>query len=67
VLQCDPPTLTKGSRWYQIPAQPFRFSVTVHHELVPGSLADLHQPSLIAARRLTHALEGYFSKELKTL
>ena len=67
LLQCQPPTLTKGSRWYQIPARPFLFSVTVRDELRPESLTDLHKPSVIAARRLTHALEGYFSEELKAL
>jgi 1-acyl-sn-glycerol-3-phosphate acyltransferase len=67
LLQCEPPTLTKGSRWYHIPARPFVFGVTVRDELSAGSLADLHKPSVIAARRLTHALEGYFSEELKAL
>jgi 1-acyl-sn-glycerol-3-phosphate acyltransferase len=67
LLQCDPPTLAKGSRWYQIPPQPFCFRVIVRDELSPGALADLGQPPVIAARRLTHALETYFSEELKTL
>jgi 1-acyl-sn-glycerol-3-phosphate acyltransferase len=66
LLQCDPPTLTKGSRWYQIPARPFSFRVTVRDELQPAQLADLCQPPVIAARRLTHALESYFSQELGT-
>ena len=66
LLQCDPPTLTKGSRWYQIPARPFRFRVTVRDALQPAQLADLCQPPVIAARRLTHALENYFSQELGT-
>jgi 1-acyl-sn-glycerol-3-phosphate acyltransferase len=67
LLQCDPPTLTKGSRWYEIPAQPFRFRVTVREELAPASLADLRQPSVLAARCLTLALESYFSQELRAL
>jgi 1-acyl-sn-glycerol-3-phosphate acyltransferase len=67
LLQCDPPTLTKGSRWYEIPARPFRFCVTVRDELAPASMADLRHPPVVAARRLTHALESYFTQELKTL
>jgi 1-acyl-sn-glycerol-3-phosphate acyltransferase len=67
LLSCDPPTLTKGSRWYQIPTRPFRFRVTVREPLRAAELADLCQPAMIAARRLTHALESYFSKELRTL
>jgi 1-acyl-sn-glycerol-3-phosphate acyltransferase len=67
LLQFDPPTLTNGSRWYDIPARPFRFCVTVRDELAPASLADLRQPPVVAARRLTHALESYFTQELRTL
>jgi 1-acyl-sn-glycerol-3-phosphate acyltransferase len=67
LLHCDPPTLTKGSRWYQIPSRAFRFRVSVREELQPAQLADLCQPPVIAARRLTHALESYFSEELRTL
>jgi 1-acyl-sn-glycerol-3-phosphate acyltransferase len=67
LLHCDPPTLAKGSRWYQIPARPFRFRVTVRSALCAAALADLCQPPVIAARRLTHALESYFSEELRTL
>lgn len=66
LLQCDPPTLTKGSSWYQIPPRPFCFRVSVRDELAPGRLADLSQPPVIAARRLTHALESYFIDGLRT-
>ena len=67
LLQCDPPTLTKGSSWYQIPPRAFCFRVIVRDELAPAGLADLRQPSVIAARRLTHALETYFVDGLRTL
>jgi 1-acyl-sn-glycerol-3-phosphate acyltransferase len=66
LLRCDPPTLTKGSSWYQIPPRPFCFHVTVRDELAPGRLADLREPPVIAARRLTHALESYFIDGLRT-
>ena len=67
LLQCDPPTLTKGSSWYHIPPRAFCFRVIVRDELAPAGLADLRQPSVIAARRLTHALETYFVDGLRTL
>jgi len=41
--------------------------VIVGDELAPAALADLRQPSVIAARRLTHALESYFVDGLRTL
>jgi 1-acyl-sn-glycerol-3-phosphate acyltransferase len=67
LLQCDPPTLAKGSRWYQIPAEPFSFRVVVRENLEAARMADVHEPRVLAARRLTQALEGYFSEELRAL
>jgi 1-acyl-sn-glycerol-3-phosphate acyltransferase len=66
LLRCNPPTMTKGARWYQIPPEPFRFRVSVRGDLRAETLADVAQPPVIAARRLTSALEGYFSEELRT-
>jgi 1-acyl-sn-glycerol-3-phosphate acyltransferase len=65
LLHCNPPTMTKGSRWYHIPPEPFRFRVTVRRDLRAETLADLGHPPVIAARRLTSALEGYFSEALR--
>ncbi len=68
LLQCDPPTLNKNSRWYQVPPQPFHYRVTVRNPLRAEALADTrHGSPVIAARRLTRALEGYFSSELSVL
>src|SRR5262245_12028919 len=53
LLHCDPPTLTKGSRWYHIPSRPFCYRLVVREELSAERLADLAQPPVIAARRLT--------------
>lgn len=67
LLQCDPPTLTKGSSWHHIPPRPFCFRVIVRDELAPQRLADLREPPVIAARRLTRALESYFVDGLRAL
>lgn len=67
LLQCVPATLTKGSRWHDIPTEPIRFRVVARDTLRADTLADTHQEPLIAARRLTAALESYFSRELRAL
>jgi 1-acyl-sn-glycerol-3-phosphate acyltransferase len=67
LLHCDPPTLMKGSRWYEIPPRPFRLRVIVRPPLQAGALADPQRTSVIAARRLTRALEYYFRQELSAL
>lgn len=67
LLQCAPSTLTKGSRWHEIPREPFRFRVVARDAIRADSLADTHLEPVIAARRLTRALEGYFTQELRAL
>jgi 1-acyl-sn-glycerol-3-phosphate acyltransferase len=65
VLQCDPPTLNKQSRWYQVPPRPFHYRVAVRGAMRPDALAETRQGCPVAAaRRLTVALEGYFANEL---
>lgn len=68
LIQCTPPTMFKGAPWYEIPSEPFVFRVAVRDELSPENLADAPQaPPAEAARRLSRALESYFSKELRAL
>jgi 1-acyl-sn-glycerol-3-phosphate acyltransferase len=65
VLQCEPPTLNKHSRWYQVPPRPFHYRVAVRDVLRTDALADpRHSCPVTAARRLTVALEDYFSDQL---
>jgi 1-acyl-sn-glycerol-3-phosphate acyltransferase len=65
VLKCDPPTLNKNSRWYQVPSRPFHYRVAVRGALAPDAFGE-PRPScaVAAARRLTGMLECYFSNEL---
>jgi 1-acyl-sn-glycerol-3-phosphate acyltransferase len=68
LLHCDPPTLVKGARWHEIPSRPFCFRIVVRPPLRAAALADTRAGTpVMAARRLTMALEGYFSKELSAL
>jgi 1-acyl-sn-glycerol-3-phosphate acyltransferase len=67
LLRCEPLFLTKGAPWYLAPTRPFHFRVVVHEALRADALADTRQAPVIAARRLTRALEGYFSQELGIL
>jgi len=65
VLQCDPPTLNKQSRWYQVPSRPFHYRVAVRGAMRAEALTETRQGCPVAAaRRLTVALEGYFANEL---
>lgn len=67
LMRCEPPTLRKGSAWYEIPPEPFCIRVVVKPPLDPGTLSDAAATPNIAARRLTDALERYYQRELSVL
>jgi 1-acyl-sn-glycerol-3-phosphate acyltransferase len=63
-ITCDPPTLTKGAPWYEIPARTAQVEVDV------GDVIDIDryldgQPRPKAVRRLTRDLEQYFIERLE--
>lgn len=60
VIRCEPATLLKRQRWYEIPATPPHFTLTVQDPLATAHyLTDSLQSA--AARRLTRDLEGFFN------
>lgn len=64
VITCDPPTLTKNAPWYRIPPRAFEMRIAVQEPLPLESLIPVPDPMPIAARRLTAALQNYFTDEL---
>lgn len=65
MIHCDPPALTKDLAWWQAPVRPWRLTVRFYppQDLIAfGHHAD--QPHGVAARRLTHALEDFFTQQL---
>jgi 1-acyl-sn-glycerol-3-phosphate acyltransferase len=62
-ITCHPSTLTKGSRWYDIPPQKPVFTISVGEELEiePYIRQD---PRSKVVRRLTRDLEAYYSGKL---
>jgi len=66
IVRCDPPTLRKGGRWYEVPPRAFCLRIEVRDRLHACDLVDTTVSSPIAARNLTRVLEDYFSRELAT-
>jgi 1-acyl-sn-glycerol-3-phosphate acyltransferase len=63
-IDCSPPTLAKGQKWYHIPPRRFHMRIEVGEDLAIGPyLMTPHgaMPENRAARRLTQYLAGYFS------
>jgi len=62
LMQCEPPTLMKGQKWYDVPERTFRVTLRVQEPISPGPYADREKSSPIAARRLTAELRERFVK-----
>lgn len=65
LITCNPPTLTKGAPWYRIPDRAFTMTLSVQETMPLEALISESDPSAIGARRLTEALEGYFTQQLE--
>lgn len=63
VIKCNPTTLTKRDRWYQVPAKRVHFRIDVKDQIDIGLYLEDVSPSK-SARRLTRDLSNYFNKEL---
>lgn len=61
-MSCEPPTLLKGEKWYDSPAQKPCFRLKVCERIEPSEFQHIEIPSL-AARRLT----GYVSRRFGEL
>ncbi|MGE5467984.1 MAG: lysophospholipid acyltransferase family protein [Ignavibacteria bacterium] len=64
LITCDPSTLSKRERWYQIPDRAFHLRVEVREPIDAETWVTGAESAAIAARRLTQGLETYFSTEL---
>lgn len=66
LIDCQPSTLTKSKRWYQIPEQAFRLRIHVQEPIALDHWGERNPASALAARHLTLQLEQYFSHSLRT-
>jgi 1-acyl-sn-glycerol-3-phosphate acyltransferase len=64
LITCVPPTLAKGDKWYKIPDKQAHLLIEVKEVVRVNQLVELGDSSAIAARKLTMALEKYFTHEL---
>jgi 1-acyl-sn-glycerol-3-phosphate acyltransferase len=64
VLRCDPPSLGKGEKWYDVPDRSMVFSITVAEKIATAPIRDSGVARPIAARRLTAQLRETMLKGL---
>jgi 1-acyl-sn-glycerol-3-phosphate acyltransferase len=64
LIDCQPSTLTRKEKWYQIPSRPFRLRIKVLDPFPVDRRAASGEAQTLAARRLTRALQEFFVMEL---
>lgn len=65
IIRCQPSTLSKNEKWYQVPNRPFHVTIDVREALsIDGILQECASASM-AARRVNEVLYRYFDEELE--
>lgn len=60
LIDCDPITLRKHEKWFQVPNQPPLFTLRGLPEIVIEECIDTSRPKPIQVRHLTRFLQSYF-------
>jgi hypothetical protein len=63
LIGCQPSTLGKGEKWWQVPARKVRFRIEVKDDIQIDPFTGGGTSDAMAARRLTDHLEHYFTEE----
>lgn len=61
LIRCEPPTLGKGGKWWQVPPRRVRFTIEVQDDLAVADFIAGGASEVMAARRLTDFLQLYFT------
>lgn len=65
LIDCTPSTLAKQDKWYCIPSRRFDLTIAVQPAVQARDWVEQEAHPPLAARRLTHTLETYFSLRIK--
>jgi 1-acyl-sn-glycerol-3-phosphate acyltransferase len=63
LIGCAPPMLVKGERWWRLPSRPSHYSIEVQEDIDIRPFIVEAGSDVLAARRLTDHLQGYFTQE----
>lgn len=62
ILTCEPPTLTKATRWYQVPPRRFHVRLEVRDPITADQVVASGTEAPLASRQLTRWLQQYFTE-----
>jgi 1-acyl-sn-glycerol-3-phosphate acyltransferase len=63
LINCHPPTLGKGDKWWRVPARRVQFRIEVRDDIDTLSFTSGGTTDVMAARRLTEHLQQFFTRE----
>lgn len=66
LITCDPPTLLKGQKWYDVPDRSFQVTVRTLDPISPKPYASSGDSAGLAARKLTAELREAFLKRMES-
>jgi 1-acyl-sn-glycerol-3-phosphate acyltransferase len=66
LIRCDPPSLMRGQKWYDVPERRMHFTVECCEEIAPGDVVGEEESRGAGARKLTAALRDFYGKKLQT-
>jgi 1-acyl-sn-glycerol-3-phosphate acyltransferase len=64
VIYCAPPHLTRGAKWWRVPARRAEYTITVHPDIAVRPFVERFGEPALSARALTEHLHDYLSEEL---
>ncbi len=65
LIDCKPPTLQKHQAWYEVPATPPVFKLSIDEPFELQSCIDTSRPRSIQARHLTRYLLAYYREHIR--
>jgi 1-acyl-sn-glycerol-3-phosphate acyltransferase len=67
VIRCEPPSLMRGQKWYDVPERRRQFTIEVGDALDLQQWARADSPRASSAREINRALRDFYEKRLQTL
>lgn len=61
-IRCEPPTLTRGEKWWQVPPRPAQFTIEVGADITVRPFLEREREPARAARALNAQLQAYFTR-----
>ncbi|NML59983.1 1-acyl-sn-glycerol-3-phosphate acyltransferase [Massilia sp. RP-1-19] len=63
LIDCQPPTLGKGGKWWRVPPRRVQFRIEVRDDIDTNTFTGGGTSEVMAARRLTEHLQQFFTRE----